>query len=241
VKEPPWLLVPPGSLEGDGRLQLPALEGRHATGPLRLRTGDRVILADGAGAVAEGRLVAASKGRVEAEIVTLKIAPPPAGSGVTLAIGVIDNRAMDWVVQKSVEVGVRTLVPLFTERTQAGAREVDRRIDHWRRIALQALKQCRRPWGMEISGGLTLSEVLERTPPERGVVADPGGDSVTCLSEAAGWLLAVGPEGGFSPTEDRLFADHGWRRLYLGPHILRAETAAVVGPAFLMTRLKSRR
>jgi 16S rRNA (uracil1498-N3)-methyltransferase len=216
VKEPPWLLVPPGSLEVAGRLQLSAPEARHASGSLRLRAGDPVILADGVGSVAEARLLTVSKNRVE----------------------VVDNRLMDWVVQKSVEVGVRTLVPLFTERTQPGAREVDRRLDHWRRTALQALKQCRRPWGMEISGGVTLSEVLEQTPPERGVVADPGGDALTCLPETDGWLLAVGPEGGFAPAEDRLFADRGWHRLHLGPHVLRAETAAVVGAAFLMTRLK---
>jgi RsmE family RNA methyltransferase len=94
---------------------------------------------------------------------------------------------------------------------------------------------------MEITDGVTLPEVLERTPPERGVVAAPGGDALTCLPETDGWLLAVGPEGGFTPEEDGLFADRGWCRLHLGPHILRAETAAVVGAAFLMTKLKDGR
>lgn len=238
MKQPPWLLLPEGARpEIGGTVALDAAEARHATGPLRLRAGDPVVLADGAGTVAGARLREASKVRVEAEVTSLDLAPQPEGSGVTLAVSVVENRAMDWVVQKSVEVGLRTLIPMVSERTQAGPRDAERRLDHWRRIAMQALKQCRRPWAMAISGPLTTACIVEQTPPGCGVVADHGGEDATSLPASA-WVLAVGPEGGFSPAEDRLFLDRGWHRLCLGPHVLRAETAAIVGGAFLVSRLQ---
>lgn len=238
MKQPPWLLLPEGGRpEIGGTVTLDAAEARHAAGPLRLRAGDPVVLADGAGMVAGARLREASKIRVEAEVTSLDLAPQPEGPGVTLAVSVVENRAMDWVVQKSVEVGLQTLIPMVGERTQAGPRDVERRLDHWRRIAMQALKQCRRPWAMAISGPLTTARVVEQTPPGCGVVADHGGADASSLPAAA-WVLAVGPEGGFSPAEDRLFLDRGWYRLRLGPHVLRAETAAIVGGAFLVSRLQ---
>ncbi|HSO22606.1 MAG TPA: RsmE family RNA methyltransferase [Chondromyces sp.] len=238
MKQPPWLLLPEGARpEIGGTVALDPAEARHATGPLRLRAGDPVVLADGAGTVAGARLREASKVRVEAEVTSLDLAPQPEGPGVTLAVSVVENRAMDWVVQKSVEVGLRTLIPMVSERTQAGPRDAERRLDHWRRIAMQALKQCRRPWAMAISGPLTTACIVEQTPPGCGVVADHGGEDATSLPASA-WVLAVGPEGGFSPSEDRLFLDRGWHRLCLGPHVLRAETAAIVGGAFLVSRLQ---
>jgi 16S rRNA (uracil1498-N3)-methyltransferase len=91
---------------------------------------------------------------------------------------------------------------------------------------------------MEISSALSLSEILPRVEPGSGLVADPGGGPVAALLPAAGWVLAVGPEGGFSPAEDGQLADSGWRRTRLGPHVLRTETAAIVGAAILMTRTR---
>lgn len=239
VKQPPWLLLPDGARpEIGGAVTLDAAEARHATGPLRLRAGDPVVLADGAGTVAGAMLREASKVRVEAEITTLELVPQPDGPGVSLAVSVVENRAMDWTVQKSVEVGLRTLIPMVSERTQAGPRDVERRLDHWRRIAMQALKQCRRPWAMAISGPLTTARIVEQTPSGCGVVADHDGADAASLPAAAAWMLAVGPEGGFSPAEGRLFLDRGWHRLNLGPYVLRAETAAIVGGAFLVSRLQ---
>lgn len=239
MKQPPWLLLPESARpEIGGTVTLDAAEARHATGPLRLRAGDPVVLADGAGTVAGAMLREASKVRVEAEVTTLELVPQPDGPGVSLAVSVVENRAMDWVVQKSVEVGLRTLIPMVSERTQAGPRDAERRLDHWRRIAMQALKQCRRPWAMAISGPLTTARILEQTPSGCGVVADHGGAGAASLPAAAAWVLAVGPEGGFSPAEDRLFLDRGWHRLNLGPYVLRAETAAIVGGALLVLRLQ---
>ncbi len=238
MKNPPWLLVPPGLIGKDTVITLDTAEGRHATGPLRLRSGDEVILADGAGLMAAARLVIAGKTRVEAEIASVHVAAAQQGDGVTLALAVIEPRAMDWAVQKAVEIGVRRLHPIVTERTQSSRRAVSGRSDHWYRIALQALKQCRRPWAMEIDVLRSFTDFVADNE-GGGVVADQHGVAIGGLPRSCGRVLAVGPEGGFSPAENELFAASGWVRLRLGANILRSETAAVVGAAMMVARDES--
>lgn len=236
VKAPPWLLVTVGEIDQGRVVALDPAEGRHATGPLRLRNGDQVVLADGMGRTGAATLVIAGRSVVKAEVTSVELAAPPAGEGVTLALAIIDPRAMDWAVQKAVEIGVRRLLPIVTDHTQAGKRGASGRPDHWRRIALQALKQCRRPWAMEVAEPRPLIGLLAETETAPGVVADPQGVVIGSLPPAAGGILAVGPEGGFSPAEDELFGAHGWARLRLGAHVLRSETAAVVGAAMMVAR-----
>lgn len=237
MKAMPWLLAVSGGLENGRTVVLDPTEARHLTGALRRRPGDEIVLADGNGVVAEAKLVAIGKGRVEAEILSVRHEPEPMSEGVTLALAMIDNRAMDWAVQKAVEVGVRRFVPMETERGQVRAKDPGGRLEHWRRVAMQALKQCRRPWAMAVTEVMPLAALVEGNSEQvGGVVADVEGSTVGELPKTAGNLLVVGPEGGFTPAEIQLFDRRGWPRLRLGPHILRAETAAVVGGAMMVLR-----
>jgi 16S rRNA (uracil1498-N3)-methyltransferase len=239
MKTPPWLLAAPQTLEDGHTVTLDPAEARHLTGPLRRRQGDEIVLIDGCGAVAEAKLVAVAGGTFEAEILSVRREPMPLSEGVVVALGVVGNQPMDWAVQKLVEIGVRCLVPLETERAQARRRNHDSAVGHWRRIAMQALKQCRRAWAMEVADVTPLEEFVERESPRRdGVVADPGGRAVGDLPATAGRLLVVGPEGGFSTGEVQLFDRQGWCRLRLGRHVLRSETAAIVGGSILVARLE---
>lgn len=242
MKAMPWLLAKFGTLETGRRVVLDATEARHLTGALRRRPGDEFVLADGKGSVAEAKLVAVGKGRVEAEILSVRHEPEPKSVGVTLALAMIDNRAMDLAVQKAVEVGVGRLVPMAVERAQVRGRDLEVRLEHWRRIAMQALKQCRRPWAMAVTEVVTLTALVEDGSEQvGGVVADVEGSALGELPETAGNLLVVGPEGGFTAAENQLFDRFGWPRLRLGPHILRAETAAVVGGAMMVARIERKK
>jgi 16S rRNA (uracil1498-N3)-methyltransferase len=232
----PWLLVEPGVLGLGGRVRLDPDESRHLLHALRRRAGDRVTLADGAGSVAEGVVEVASARGAEVTVDALRVEPPVAGPGVTLALSVLHSQAMDWAAQKVVELGVRRLVPVVAARSQLGQQPARGRVAHWRRVARQALKQCRRPWAMVVEDPLGLGEVAELGRPEGGLVADPAGEPLVALPPGCGRLLLVGPEGGLTETESRLLEAAGWRRLRLGPHVLRAETAAVVGAALLVNR-----
>jgi 16S rRNA (uracil1498-N3)-methyltransferase len=241
VKDAPWLLAPNESLEVGKSLRLGPAEARHVAGSLRRRSGDEVMLADGAGTVATAVIQILGKGRVDAEVLAVRSHAAPEGSGITLALAVIDRQAMDWAVQKAVEVGVRRLVPVISERTQIGIRDHSKRVDHLRRIAMQALKQCRRPWAMAVEDAVPLQTLVERESDSGGVVvADRNGSTAEDLPGRAGRVLVVGPEGGFTAAERELFEQLGWAKLRLGEHVLRAETAAIVGSAMLVARLEGR-
>jgi len=241
MKAAPWLLAVCGALEEGRTVALDPSEARHLTGALRRRPGDEIVLADGNGAVAEAKLITIEKGGVEAEILSVRHEPEPKPEGVTLALAMIDNRAMDWAVQKAVEVGVARFVPMEAERAQVRGKDLGSRVEHWRKIAMQALKQCRRPWAMAVTEVVPLAAFVEGSPEQTGgVVADVEGSTLGGLSKTVGNLLVVGPEGGFTTAENQLFDRRGWPRLRLGPHILRAETAAVVGGAMMVARIQDR-
>lgn len=231
----PWLLVASVPLEEGTVVRLDAEESRHAAGPLRLRSGDLVVLADGHGRLADAELTQVSGRGSEAEIRAFHVSPPPSAGGVTIALAVLHGQAMDWAVAKAVEVGVGTFIPIIAERSQVRSRTARGRLDHWRRIARQALKQCRRPWQMEVADPCSLGALLDLHRHGRGAVADPQGLRPHELTGEPPDLLLVGPEGGFGPSDRELLATLDWPRLSLGDHVLRAETAAIVGGAVLIS------
>lgn len=214
---------------------LESSEARHLAGSLRRRVGDAVVLADGHGSVARATLVTVERDRVEADVLSVHREPAPSANEVTLAVALIENKAMDWAVQKAVEIGVHRLLPIAGERTQRRAKDLGSRMEHLRRIARQALKQCRRPWAMEVTDVRTVADLID-CDGGSGIVADLHGSGIDDLPADAGTLLAIGPEGGFAPSEIELFANHDWLKLRLGPHVLRTETAVVVGGAMMVAR-----
>lgn len=230
-----WLLVPQGACRSGETVGLDGDESRHAARVLRLRVGDPVVLADGCGTVAKGIMSVVDNRRSEVEVVEVRQDPRPP-TGVTLALAVLHSQAMDWAVQKAVEVGVRELVPVRSERTQLSPDAVGARVGHWRRVARQAVKQCHRSWEMVVADPIETSKLVERRGDDRGLAADRNGDLLDELAGNLPSLLLVGPEGGFSQTEERVLTERGWPRVRLGPHVLRAETAAVVGAAMLVNR-----
>lgn len=236
MKEAPWLLAPEGDLCIQGQVILDPGESRHAVGPLRMQPGDRVSLIDGAGTVASATLGRHWRGRTEATVDAIEHVPP-LSSGLTLAVGVLSGSAMDMVVQKAVELGVDRVVPVVCERSQIGSRRAKRRMAHWLRLSRQALKQCKRAWAMDLALPVTLSELLATSASVQGLVAHAGGEPAHRLPLSPSCLLLVGPEGGFSPDEILRLEGAGWSKLCLGPHVLRAETAAIAGAAVLLARI----
>jgi 16S rRNA (uracil1498-N3)-methyltransferase len=229
----PWLLVEGSELDA-GRPLLDGDETRHLKGALRRRVGDRVALTDGCGRVAEAVFVALENDRASCEIVCRHEVPEPAWAGITVGLAVLHGRAMDWAVQKAVEVGATSLVPVLAQRSQLDRKAAAGRRPHWQRVARQALKQCHRCWAMEVSEPCGVEDfVLDRPG---GLVASGDGDPLErCSGNQGDRVLLVGPEGGFSDRERQLLdrAD-GWRRLRLGPYVLRAETAVVLGVGMLV-------
>lgn len=235
-----WVLVEE-EIPGEGvRVVLDRLESRHLAATLRLRPGDRVTLCDGRGGLAEASLEVVDARRCEAEIVARREPPCGRPPRVVVGLGVLHGQAMDWAVQKSVETGVAMLVPLLVERSQLGARAAAGRVEHWRRVALQALKQCRRPWQMEVASPQPLGAMVAGMGGAVGLVADLAGGPLAEQGRQLPEVLVVGPEGGLTARERQLLAEAGWPSVRLGHWVLRAETAAVVGAAMLMAEHEAR-
>jgi 16S rRNA (uracil1498-N3)-methyltransferase len=234
----PHFLVPAVAIDGD-RAELTGDDARHLAVVLRGRPGDAVSIADGTGALWQGRIAGTGDaGQVRIALVERFDVPPPSPQ-VTVVHGLPKGRKLDEVVQRLTEVGVDRLVPVHSERSQVhleGAR-ASKATARWRAVAHAAAKQSRRArllevvdvgeWRSAFHGATTGAVLWERGARRLGEVIDG-------WAEADEVVLAVGPEGGLSEGE---VAASGLVGALLGDTVLRTETAALVAASILLHRL----
>ncbi len=165
---------------------------------------------------------------------------------LTLGLSIFKFDRMEWAIEKAVELGCTRIVPLLAQRTEKHlALAALKRTERWRRIAREAAQQCRRADLPEIAQPAKLADWVESTSPAAGstriLLAETEQDQslLQILSAgpskgngtAAEMALAIGPEGGWTDGELKLFGDAGWQSASLGPRILRVETAAIAALA----------
>jgi 16S rRNA (uracil1498-N3)-methyltransferase len=210
-------------------LPVTAEDQHHLAEVLRLRPGESVVAADGAGRWRACRFV--TPGRAEPGSVVLEadgpvVTSPRAEPDVTVAFVPVKGDRPEWVVQKLTEVGVDRVVVLESRRAVVrweGERRV-RALARLRRVARQAAAQSRRPWLPDIVAVAGLDALGDLLAPVPLTLAQFGGAPPTTAAPA----IAVGPEGGWDPSE---FV--GRPLVSLGPQVLRAETAAVAAGLLL--------
>ena len=212
----------------DGRAVLLAEEARHLARVLRARAGEEVTLFDGRGGSWLGCIE-----RIDRDTVTLAVGPrresarPP--PRLTIAAALPKGERQKWMVEKLTELGCGRLLPLATARSVAEGTSAA--VVRLRRSVIEACKQCGRDRLMAIDDGRGLAALIATERPAGGVavVADPVGmESLAAILPPAGEVLAViGPEGGLDDAERAALDAAGFRRVSLGPHVLRIETAAV--------------
>jgi 16S rRNA (uracil1498-N3)-methyltransferase len=232
------------------RAELPETEAHHAVQVLRLRDGESVLALDGRGAAVIARL------RVRGRAVELEFerdagiaADDRAIVPLTLELAVLKGDAMEWAIEKCVELGAARLAPLTTAHTvvqldRKGPEEFRQR---WQRIADQALKQCGRLRSLEMLAPRSLEQTLAAPLPpgaERLWCDDQGRSRAQSLWDRLAGEPAdrhrhvvVGPEGGFSDRERELLARSA-HAVSLGPLTLRAETAALQVAAVIAARYR---
>lgn len=217
------VLVPPGTLEPGAVLQIAEAEAHH----LRVRraaAGELVRLLDGAGGVGEGTLVGAGGGWRVAVTAARREAPPPP---LVLAVGAGDRERFATLVEKAAELAVTAVVPLETERSRNVAGRVrPAHVERLRQRGLETLKQCGGAWGPVLSAPVPIEEFLGTAGGARWL-ADADGGSVPPLGPHEPVTVAIGPEGGFTPSERSALLAAGFLPVRLGPRVLRFETAAV--------------
>jgi len=223
----------------------------HVARVLRLRTGQPVVLFDGSGAECDAVIEAVLRDSVRVSITSRRAIDRESPLAVTLAQGVSRGERMDFVVQKATELGVRRIVPVMMERTvvKLDDAQAEKRVRHWRAVAVAACEQCGRNRIPEITPPLSLEQLLYGREPggpadgaghdDLRLVLDPGSTlRVRDLApSAAGVTLLIGPEGGLADQELAASLKAGYRGLRLGPRILRTETAALAALTAIQLQL----
>jgi len=236
------------SIDGEPIALIEGPEHNHLRRVLRLKPGDEVSVFDGLGRGYLGRLEAVDKDRSRVRLTAPDERRVEPSLQVVLAQGIPHHDKMDFVVQKTTELGVARIVPLVTERTVLRPSKGDRwgRLDRWRRIAAEAARQSGRLVVPRVEEPVTWGELLaqaEAGPVGRGFLLGPpvreasGEADVEPLHIPQGTpsaLLAVGPEGGWSGQEADAGRAAGLVWVGLGPRVLRAETAGVVAVALAL-------
>jgi 16S rRNA (uracil1498-N3)-methyltransferase len=232
-------------------------QAEHMARVLRAQPGMEADVVAG-GHVFHAQVVAVARDEVRFNLIAELEADP--ALPITLVMAVYKFDHMEWAIEKATELGVAAVAPVIARRTEKHlAAAAGKRAERWRRIAHEAAQQSRRtdvplifdptPLAVRVRAA---SESLEATRAESAtayiVLAEQ--ERTTTLrhaldeamaaagSEMPKLEVAIGPEGGWAPSEEALFDANGWRAASLGPRILRAETAAIAALAVVASYLE---
>lgn len=219
-------------------------EAGHICRVLRLSAGDEVELFDGTGSGYRAQIVSANPDQVRLSIVESYPLATESHARITLAQGFLKESKMDDLIRPLTEMGIHCWRPFYAVRSvsRPKAKGLGKRLDRWRKKALEAVKQCRRARIPIIEPADSLMDVLKVSDGfDLKIFFWEGEPLAVKLPEQAlpsplSVLAVVGPEGGFSEGEVQMARELGFLICGLGPRILRAETAALAACTVLQYR-----
>jgi 16S rRNA (uracil1498-N3)-methyltransferase len=229
----PPLRIPLEAL-APGPCELPSEAATYASRVHRLGPGDRVVVFDPARAVeADAEIAAVERRGVSVRVGELRPASLRPARAVTLIQGIGKGDKLDAIVRDATELGATRIVPALCARSVA--RPDAARSARWRRIAVEAARQCGRGDAPAIDAPTDFAAAVREAAEALRICLVPGGEQP--LGEALATLgaravvIAVGPEGGLTSEELAIAHDVGFAGVTLGPFTLRTETvcAAVLG------------
>jgi 16S rRNA (uracil1498-N3)-methyltransferase len=228
--------IPSHSLSGDS----PVITGddtAHIRNVLRLKPGDEIELIDGAGQVCVARIVRMSAGKVDVSILGRSFSEYLPSPRLIIAQAILKDNKPDSIIRQITELGIHDWIPFTAHRSVPvlNAERISARKDRWGKIAIEALKQCRRSHLLKISDLMTYDEMLvysrncdiklifweDESTSKSFELPDANADSVQSV------MAVIGPEGGFTPDEIAAARACGYTTVSLGPRILKADTAAL--------------
>lgn len=216
-------------------LQLAPEQAHYLANVLRAQSGDSVRLFNDGDEEYEARLIKLSKKQAKLELLSVIPGKRESPLQLNVAIGIARGAHMDLAIQKAVELGVTCIIPLITEYSNVKIKpdRIQNKMTHWSNIIISATEQCGRTRLTQIAQPIRLDEFLIGEAEGQRLLFHP--EAETTIAELDGKpdnvTLLIGPEGGFSEDEVTLAIQHGCQTLYLGPRVLRAETAVVAAVA----------
>ena len=221
----------PQPLETGETIQLDDNAFNHSVRVLRLKSGAHIVLFNGEGGEYKATLSGVQRRQASAAVgeFTNKEVEPP----LQLIMGQCISRGekMDYTVQKSVELGVTEIVPLFSERcgVQLKGERLEKKRQHWQSVSVSACEQSGRNRIPTIEREMTLAAWIENVEADIKLVLDPS--ESTTLNQLQppqnSVALLLGPEGGMTEEEVAHAKRHGFLRIRLGPRVLRTDTASL--------------
>lgn len=212
-------------------------EHHHLSRVLRARPGKRVWLIDERGVRYRAEVQEVEQDRTKLFILEKK-EPERERIRIVLGQAVLKSKKMDWLVQKSTELGVTSLVPVMAVRSVIRGSPDRARLERWRRIAVEAAKQSRRNSLPTVLPPQPLRSLVQSFEAEKKLILSEGGGRLLReiilerlanprQSPPSTVIILVGPEGGWTPEEEGQALASGFEPVSLGQGILRSETAAV--------------
>lgn len=217
----------------DQKISLNAAVSNYLLRVLRLKLNDAFKIFDGKGNEFHAQIIENIKNcavvKVGDGIINLAESPLRIHLGQAVSRG----EKMDYTLQKAVELGVNSITPLFTERTEVklSSERLANRLEHWRKVMISACEQCGRNYLPTLHTPMALHNWLLMREESVKFILHPDASSqpLKTFSLVGNEVcLLIGPEGGFSIDEVKLAKQAGFQPLRLGPRVLRTETA---GPA----------
>ena len=221
----------PFELSADSFVTLTDDATNHLANVLRAKTGQAIVLFNGDGNEYSAQLSEVAKRKVVAHIdskISISIESP---LSIHLGQGISRGDRMEWVIQKSVELGVTDITPLITERcgVKLSKERWSKKHEQWQKVAIAACEQCGRNVLPVLHSPTIFTEWINLSTNQVRLTLHPRAEKAFrhVVMPATGARLLIGPEGGFSEQEIYQTEQNGFQTIQLGPRVLRTETAAI--------------
>lgn len=216
-----------------GEHELPEAQAHYIGRVLRMAEGDALQLFDGSGQEYRGQLLEVGKKRVRVQLEEQFAGLSESSLPIHLGQGLSRGERMDWAIQKATELGVTEITPIISERCEVRLKDerADKRLAHWRQIAVSACEQCGRSRVPVIHSPVLLNDWLKHADAALKLVLHPVAEPLVSHARPASLAFVIGPEGGLTENEVDQAKAAGFHAARLGPRVLRTETAPVVALA----------
>lgn len=209
---------------------------QHVCRALRMKPQEPLILFNGDGSEYKARLTKVEKRSASAHIEESLNSKSESPLKVSIGQSLSRGERMDYAVQKSTEMGVREITPLFSERCEVKLpkERQGKRVNHWQQIAVSACEQSGRVIPPEIHMPSTLETWLKAQNADLKLVLHHHSEQpLQTMDQPASVAILIGPEGGLTAAEVELAGEYGFKPLTLGPRVMRTETAPVAALTLL--------